>query len=178
MVKFVLIVGAIVVAALVVVLLIASTRPDTFQVERSTDIKAPPDKIFALINDFQKWRSWSPYEALDPQMKRSYSANPVGKGAVYTWNGNGKAGEGRMEITDAAPGSHVTLKLDFIRPFEGHNMAGFKLRPNASGTKVTWVMDGPSPLIAKVMGLFVDMDHMIGKDFETGLANIKAIAER
>ena len=170
---------ALVIVVLVAALLIyAATRPDALHVQRAASIKAPPEKIFPLINDFHSWSSWSPYEKLDPAMKRAYSGATNGKGAVYEWDGNSQVGQGRMEITDASHPSRVTIKLDFIRPFEGHNTAEFALVPQGNATNVSWTMDGRSPYVAKLMGVFIDMDNMVGKDFETGLANLKAIAER
>jgi hypothetical protein len=154
------------------------------------------------VNDFHNWGSWSPYEKIDPTMTRRLSGSPSGKGAVYEWEGKGKAGAGRMEIIEAGPPARLAIKLDFIKPFEGHNVAEFTFAPRAretipaatvSGsqgstteivatelrlTEVTWAMSGPSPLMARVIGLFVDLDRMIGKDFETGLANLKSLTER
>ena len=155
----------------------AATKPDTFRIERTATIKAPPGKIVGLIDDFHRWQSWSPYEKLDPALKRSFSGAPKGKGAVYAWEGNAKAGAGRMEILDASP-SNVRIKLDFSKPFEGHNIAEFTLQPHGNATDVTWSMNGPNPYIGKVMSLFMNMDKMVGKDFETGLANLKTISER
>ena len=155
----------------------AATRPGTMHVERSASIKALPQKIFPLLNDFHRWGAWSPYEKLDPAMTRTYGGADSGKGAIYEWKGNNKAGEGRMEITDALPPSRVTIKLDFLRPFEGHNVTRFTLAPQGDSTLVTWAMDGPSPFMAKLMGIFINMDTMLGKDFEAGLANLKAIVE-
>ena len=168
-------IGVVVLVA--AVLLFAATRPDNFSVQRTTSIKAPPEKIFPLINDLHRWTSWSPWEKMDPEMKRTYSGTASGKGAAYAWQGNSKVGEGRMEISDTSPPSKVTIKLDFIKPFEAHNTAEFTLEPKGDSTSVTWKMHGPSPYLAKVMGIFVSMDSMIGKDFETGLANLKTAAE-
>jgi uncharacterized protein YndB with AHSA1/START domain len=156
----------------------AATKPDTFRVQRTTSIQAPPEKIFSLINDFHLWGSWSPYEKLDPTMKRTHSGAVSGKGAVYEWAGKGKAGEGRMEITDTSPWSKILIKLDFFKPFEGHNMAEFALEPKGSSTNVTWSTYGPQPYFAKLMTIFVSMDSLVGNEFETGLANMKAIAEK
>jgi hypothetical protein len=156
----------------------AATKPDTFRVRRATSIKAQPEKVFALINDFHQWTAWSPWEKLDPALKRAYSGAASGKGAVYEWEGNKKVGKGRMEITDAPSPSKVTIKLDFLSPFEAHNTAEFALDAKAGSTDVTWAMYGPSPFIMKVMSLFVSMDRMVGKDFEAGLANLKAVAEK
>jgi uncharacterized protein YndB with AHSA1/START domain len=169
---------AIVVLVLVVaVLAYAATRPDTLHVERSATIQAPPEEIFPLISDFRRWASWSPYETRDPAMKKTYGGAAQGKGAVYEWEGNSEVGQGRMEITDADP-SRITIKLDFIKPLEGHNVADFALVPQGGTTNVTWSMDGPSPYIGKLIGVFMNMDRMIGRDFEAGLANLKAIAEK
>jgi hypothetical protein len=160
------------------VLAYAATRADAMHVERTAKINAHPATIFPLINDFRGWSAWSPYEKLDPQMKKIYSGAASGRGAVYEWEGNSQAGKGRMEITDASQPSRVTIKLDFIEPFEGHNVAAFALKPEGDVTAVTWTMDGPSPYLVKLMGIFVDMDNLVGRDFETGLANLKALAEK
>ena len=171
-------IAIVVVVAIVATLVYAATRPDNFRVQRSTSIKAPPEKIFALINDFHRWDSWSPWEKMDPAMKRTYSGAASGKGTMYAWQGNSKVGEGRMEIADASPPSKVTIKLDFVKPIEGHNTAEFTLEPKGGSTNVTWLMYGPSAYIAKVIGIFVSMDKMIGDDFEAGLANLKSVAEK
>ena len=169
--------------ALVVVLLIAgvlifaSIKPDDFRVERVIAIKAQPAKIASHVNDFRQWPAWSPWEKLDPAMKRSFSGAPSGKGAVYVWEGSGKVGAGRMEVLEVAP-LKTNIKLDFIKPFEGHNTAEFQYNPQGDSTQVVWSMYGPSPFISKVMGVFFSMDSMIGKDFEAGLANLKAVAEK
>jgi uncharacterized protein YndB with AHSA1/START domain len=160
------------------VLVFAATKPDTLRVQRSTTIKAPPAKIFPLINDFRLWGSWSPYEKKDPAMKRTFSGAATGKGAIYEWQGNKDVGQGRMEIADTAPPSKVALKLNFVTPFEAHNTVEFRLEPKGESTLVTWDMQGPAPFVSKVMQVFIDMDNMVGKDFEVGLANLKMIAER
>jgi uncharacterized protein YndB with AHSA1/START domain len=171
----IIVTGLIVVVA--AILIMAATRADTFRVERSIRVSVPPEKIFHYVNDFHQWGVWSPYEKLDPSMKRSYDGTPSGKGAVYEWDGNGKAGKGRMEIIDSSAPTQIVIKLDFIKPITGHNRAAFDFQPVGSGTQVTWSMDGPSPYIAKVMGLFFNMDRLIGGEFETGLANLKAVSE-
>jgi uncharacterized protein YndB with AHSA1/START domain len=155
----------------------AATKPGSFRIQRTRSIQAPPDRIFALIDDFRKWASWSPYEKLDPTMKKTYGGAANGMGAVYEWAGNGKAGQGRMEIVDTNPPCKVTIKLDFLKPFEGHNTAEFTLEPDGGATNVTWAMHGPQPYFFKVMSIFVSMDNMLGKEFEAGLANMKSIAE-
>ena len=170
------IVVAVVIAA---VLAFAATRPDAFTVRRSIAIKAEPAKIYPLLVDFRQWPAWSPWEKLDPAMTRTLSGAPNGRGAVYAWDGSSKVGAGRMEIKDAKAPTKVVIQLDFIRPFEGHNLTDFTLVPRADATtEVTWLMQGPAPFVSKLMGVFVDMDKMIGKDFETGLANLKAAAEK
>ena len=175
MLKTLLVVIVVLVAG---VLAFATTKPDTFSVQRSTRIKAPPEKIFAVINDFHRWPEWSPWEKLDPAMKRTQSGAPSGKGAIYEWDGNSKAGAGRMEIIESAAASKVGIQLDFIKPFEGHNIAEFSLAPEADATRVSWTMHGPTPFVSKVMQVFVSMDTLIGKDFEEGLANLKALTEK
>ena len=147
-------------------------------VERAARIKAPPEKIFPLINDFDRWGAWSPYEKKDLAMKRTLSGAANGKGAVYEWEGNKDIGKGRMEITDASPPSKVTIKLDFVKPFEAHNIVDFTLEAKGDSTNVTWAIHGPSPYMSKVMSLFVSMDRMIGNDFEAGLTDLKAATEK
>ena len=171
-------IGIVVVILIAAVLIFAATKPDSFSVQRATSIEAAPEKIFALLDDFHNWGVWSPWEKMDPSMKRTFNGPANGKGSVYAWEGNSKVGQGRMEITDALPPSQVTIKLDFIKPFEGHNVAEFVLEPKGDSTNVTWTMRGPSPYIAKLMSVFFSMDSMIGKDFEAGLANLKAAAEK
>jgi hypothetical protein len=171
----ILTIAVIVVAVLAGVLAYAATRPDTFRIERAAGIKAPPEKIFPLIDDFHSWVTWSPWENIDPALKRTYSGAATGKGATYAWEGNSKVGTGRMEITESSVPLRITIKLDFIKPFEGHNTAEFRLEPKGGATTVTWAMFGPSTYLSKVMGLFFSMDRMIGGQFEKGLANLKEI---
>ena len=141
-------------------------------------INAPPERIFPLVNDFQRWGAWSPFEKKDPGMKRAVSGVPSGKGAVYEWDGNKEIGQGRMEIVESVPPSRVTLTLDFTRPFEAHNIVDFTLETRGNSTQVTWAIHGPSPFISKVMGIVLNMDKMIGKDFEAGLAALKTVSEQ
>jgi hypothetical protein len=156
----------------------AATKPDKFRVQRSATMKAPPEKIFPLINDFHKWGSWSPWEKLDLEMKKTHSGAASGKGAIYEWEGNKKVGQGRMEIMEESPPSKLAIKLDFIKPFQANNTAEFALDRQGDSTNVTWTMDGSQPFMFKVMGVFMNLDNMIGKDFEAGLASIKGIAEK
>lgn len=175
MLKIIAIVVVVLVAA---VLIYAETRPNTFRVQRLAGINAPPEKIFSLINDLHGFNRWNPFNKKDPNIKGTYSGTASGKGAVYEWEGNNKVGKGRMEITDTSSPSRVTIKLDFIKPFESHNIAEFTLDAKGDSTNVTWAMHGPTPYMAKVCHIFFDMDSMVGKDFEAGLANLKGIAER
>lgn len=164
---------------LALLLIYAATKPANFRVERSTTIKAPPEKIFPLISDFHQWPGWSPWENIDPNLKRSYSGSENGLGAVYGWEGNKRVGQGRMEITESAEPRKIVIKLDFLKPFEAHNTAEFSLTPQGESTSVVWAMHGRQPYMLKVMTtLFFNMDSMVGKDFEKGLASMKAIAEK
>jgi uncharacterized protein YndB with AHSA1/START domain len=170
---------AIVVVVLVAgILAYAATKPDVFRVQRATSIKAPPENIFPFLNDLHKFGAWSPWEKKDPAMKRTFAGSESGKGAMYEWDGDKNVGQGRMEIVETTPPSKVAIKLDFVRPFEAHNTVEFTLAPNGDSTDVTWAMQGPVPYVAKIMHVFVDMDSMVGKDFEAGLASLKTVAEK
>jgi uncharacterized protein YndB with AHSA1/START domain len=168
----------VIAAVVIVVLILAAAKPDVFRIERKIDIKATPEEIFAHLEDFHLWAAWSPWEKLDPAMTRSFSGAPSGKGAGYAWQGNKKVGRGSMEILEAAMPSRLIIKLDFFEPFEAHNTAEFSLAAGGQETTVTWAMFGPSPFMMKVMHVFMNMDKMVGKDFEEGLNNLKNVAER
>ena len=163
-----------------IVLILASTKPDTFSVQRAAAVRAPAERIFPLISNFHQWVNWSPWENKDPAMKRTYSGAESGKGAVYAWDGNKNVGSGRVEILDASSPSKIVIKLDFFKPFEGHNTAEFTIQPerDAATTNITWVMHGPAPFMSKVMQVVMNLDKMIGKDFEAGLANLKELTEK
>jgi uncharacterized protein YndB with AHSA1/START domain len=178
MLKIVAIIVVVVLIVVAGILIYAATRPDSFRVQRSASIKAPPEKVFPLISDLKAWTSWSPYEKKDPAMKRSFGPVTAGKGATYAWEGDKNVGQGRMEILEATPPGKVVIKLDFLKPFEAHNTAEFTLAPKGDTTLATWAIYGPSAFVTKVMGLFLDMDKMIGKDFESGLADLKTLAEK
>jgi hypothetical protein len=178
MFEIIAIVAVVLAVAIAIVLILAATKSNTFSVRRATTVQAPADKIFPLINDFHQWVTWSPYEKKDPAVKRSYSGAESGKGAVYAWDGNNNVGSGRMEILDAAVPAKIVIKLDFFRPFEGHNTAEFTMLPQGDATNLTWLMHGPLPFMGKVMHLFMNMDTMVGKDFEIGLANLKKLTEQ
>jgi hypothetical protein len=169
---------AIVAAAILLILLVAGMKPNDFTVERSIAVQAPAEKIFPLINDFHNWMQWSPWEALDPALQRTYSGNPSGVGSKYAWHGNKKVGSGAMEVTSASAPHQVVIKLDFITPFEAHNITNFTVTPAGGGASITWTMKGTSPFALKVMDIFMPMDRMVGKDFEKGLAALKTIAEK
>lgn len=174
MIKIIAIAAVVLIAA---VLFYAATRPDTFRVQRTASIKAPPEKVFALINDFHGQAQWSPWEKIDTAMKRTLSGASNGKGAVYEWEGNRQVGTGRIEITESSSPSMVRMKLDMFKPFEAHNIVEFTLDAQGDSTRVTWAMHGRNPYLAKVMSIFIDCDKMVGKDFETGLNNLKTLAE-
>jgi Polyketide cyclase / dehydrase and lipid transport len=172
------IVGAVVIVAIVVILILAARGPDVCRIARATVINAPAEKIFPHLDNFRNWRAWSPWEKMDPDLKRDYGGADSGKGATYAWEGNKKVGQGRMEITESSPPAKVALNIEFIKPFAAKNKIVFALAPQSGGTGVSWEMQGPMPFMGKVMHLFVNMDRMVGKDFEAGLANLKAVAEK
>jgi hypothetical protein len=176
--KTLTIVGAVIVVAIAAILIYAATKPDSFRVQRTASINAPADKIFPFVNELKRWRAWSPYEERDPAMKRTYSGPESGKGAVYEWDGNENVGKGRMEIVEATAPNKILIKLDFIKPFEGHNTAEFTMEPKDGQTLVTWAMYGPSPYMSKLIDTFMNLDDMIGRDFAAGLASLKAAAEK
>ena len=165
------------VLAIAVISLIAVQRPDTFRVSRTATIAAPPDKLFPLINDVREFNSWSPYVLRDPQATGRYSGPPAGPGARYEFDGK-KSGSGSFEITGATPPSQVRMRLDMTAPFKVSNLVAFTLVPQGNTTQATWAMEGPAPFLSKFMGVIFDMDKMVGTDFEAGLANLKARAEK
>jgi len=178
MFEIIAIIAIVLAIAIAIILILAATRPDTFSVQRTAAIEAPPEKLFALINDFHQWGSWSPWENKDPAMKRTYSGAGSGRGAVYAWDGNKNVGSGRMEILDASVPSKIVIKLDFLKPFEAHNTAEFTLLPQGDATRLTWLMHGPAIFMARVMHVFMDIDKMVGKDFEIGLSNLRRLTEK
>jgi len=178
MFEIIAIIAVVLAIAIAILLILAATKPNTFTVRRATTVKAAPEAIFPLINDFHQWGTWSPYETKDPAMKRSYSGAASGNGAVYAWQGNKNVGSGRMEILDSSAPSKIVIKLDFFAPFEGHNTAEFTMLPQGDVTNVTWLMHGPVPFMAKIMHVLMNIDRMVGKDFEIGLANLKRLTEK
>lgn len=167
-----------IIVAIAALLIFAATRPDSFRVERKTVIQAPPERVFGLINDFHQWPLWSPWEKIDPAMKRTLGGPSSGLGATYAWAGNKDVGSGRMEIKESTPAAKIHIQLDFLEPFESHNQTDFILTPQGNATEVTWAMHGPASFMTKLMGVFSSMDEMVGPDFEKGLANMKAVAEK
>jgi uncharacterized protein YndB with AHSA1/START domain len=171
-------IALIVVAVIAALLMYAAFKPDTFRLSRSATIAAPPDKVFALINDLRQFNTWNPFAKMDPQSAITYDAVTAGVGGAYNWQGD-KSGAGRMQIAESAPPQRMTATLDFTKPFEAHNVVDFTVQ--AQGDKnstVTWAMHGPMPYLNRVMTIFFDMDKTVGKDFEAGLANLKALAEK
>jgi K+-transporting ATPase KdpF subunit len=178
MLKAIAIIAIVLAIGIAAVLVFALTKPDTFRVERSLAVKAQAGALYPLVADFHRWTGWSPYEQRDPAMKRTYGGTAAGQGATYAWDGNNNVGAGHMEILEANASSKLRIKLDFERPFEGHNTAEFTFVPQGDATLVTWAMSGPAPFMSKLMQVFINMDNMIGKDFETGLAGLKKLAEK
>ena len=172
--KTVIIVVAVLIAG---VLVVAALRPDDFSVQRSASIKAPADKIYPMLVDFRQWPGWSPWEKLDPTMTRTLGGAASGPGATYAWSGSGKVGAGRMEITQSSAPSRIVIQLDFFRPFQARNIAEFTLEAQGEAAKVTWAMHGPATLMSKLMGMLFNMDKLVGRDFEAGLAGLKCVAE-
>jgi len=169
---------ALIVVAVLVVVGIAATKPGTYRVERKAVVGAPPESVFARVDDFHRWPDWSPWEKLDPAMRRTFDGPERGVGASYAWVGNSNVGEGKMTITESVPDSRIALQLEFIKPFASVTQTEFGFAPVAGGTDVTWAMAGNHDFIAKIFCVFMDMDAMIGKDFETGLANLDASLQR
>jgi len=166
------------IAAVVVLFIVfVATRPPKFRIERSITIAAPPESAFAQVNDFHAWAAWSPFEKLDPQMKKTFEGPQSGTGAIYKWAGNGQAGEGRMTIEKSDKPTLIAIKLEFFKPFTATNKATFTFTPGREGTKATWAMDGTCNFVMKAMHLFMNMDKMVGGDFERGLVSLKTIAE-
>jgi Polyketide cyclase / dehydrase and lipid transport len=174
MLKIILIALAVIVVVFVV---IVALQPSEFRVARSTTISAPPQAVFAQVNDFHKWEAWNPWGKIDPAMKQTYEGAPAGVGAIYAWTGNNEVGEGRMTITESRPSDLVRVKLEFFKPFAATNTAEFTFKPEGNQTAVTWSMFGQNNFMAKAIHLFMNMDKMIGGQFEKGLASMKSVVE-
>ncbi len=167
------------IAALLLILVIAvAMQPSAFRIERSATMAAPPAAPFALVNDFREWRAWSPWENVDPNLQRTYEGPTAGTGASYSWKGNGKAGQGRMTITESRPSELIQLRLEFLKPFKATNNVEFAFQSEGSGTRVVWSMTGTKGFLFKAFGLLMSMDKMVGPDFERGLAAMKGAVEK
>jgi polyketide cyclase/dehydrase/lipid transport protein len=162
---------------IILFLLYVASKPNDFRIERSATMAAPPATVFAQVNDFHNWQAWSPWAKLDPNMTQTYEGPDAGRGAVYSWTGNNKVGAGRMAITESRPNEYILILLEFLRPFKSTNKAEFSFRPTGSQTEVNWVMTGQHNFMSKLFCSFMSMDKMVGKDFEKGLSQMKAVAE-
>lgn len=165
------------VVVLVVLIAVIASRPAEFEIKRSLLINAPAEVVFAQVDNFKAWNGWSPWDKRDPAMKRTYGDTPSGKGATYHWVGNNEVGEGRMTITDAKPNEHIGIDLEFIKPFPAKNRTDFHFTPTGTGTTVNWVMTGKNDFMGKAFSMVMDMDKMVGPDFEAGLAQMKTVSE-
>jgi uncharacterized protein YndB with AHSA1/START domain len=164
-------------AIVILFLIIVALQPADYRVIRSGTVSAPPAEAFAQVNDFHKWEAWSPWAKLDPAAKNTFDGPPAGTGAGFAWEGNKKVGAGHMTITDSHPNDLIRIKLDFIRPFPSTALTEFTFKPEANGTLVTWSMAGTKNFISKAFCLFMNMDKMVGGDFERGLASLKSVTE-
>lgn len=167
-----------VVGVIVVFLIVVAMQPSAFRVSRSTTINAPPGAVFGHVNELRKWRAWSPWEKMDPSMKQTYDGPAAGVGSCTHWIGNKQVGEGRMTIVESKPGELVRIRLEFLKPFKATNMAEFTFTPRGGQTAIEWAMTGEKNFIFKAFCMFMNMDKMVGKDFEKGLAAMKAEVEK
>jgi carbon monoxide dehydrogenase subunit G len=165
------------VAAVVVLLVVIAVQPSSFRIERSATIAAPPAAVFAQVNDFHNWEAWNPWQKLDPNAKNTYTGAPAGPGATFAWQGNQDVGEGRMTIVESHPNDLVKIKLEFLKPFAATNTADFTFVPAGNQTTVTWAMFGENGFMAKAIGLVMNVDQMVGGQFEKGLADLKSTVE-
>jgi len=166
-----------IVAVIIVLIVFVTMQPADFRVTRTATVSAPPQAAFAQVNDFHKWEAWNPWGKIDPAMKQTYEGAPAGVGAVYSWVGNNNVGEGRMTITESHPSDLIRIKLEFMKPFAATNTAEFTFKPEGSQTAVTWSMSGKKTFVTKGIHVLMNMDKMIGGQFEKGLADMKAIVE-
>ena len=164
-------------AVVIVFVAIVAMQPSDFRVARTAVIAAPAPAVFAQVNDYRNWKAWSPYEKLDPAMKKTYEGAAAGTGAIYTWAGNSQAGEGRATITESRPSELIRIKLEFLKPFAVTNTAEFTFKPEGDRTAVTWSLTGARNFMFKAVCLFMNMDRMVGGQFEEGLAQLKSVAE-
>lgn len=170
-------IAAVIALLIVVLLIVIAIQPAAFQIERSIQITAAPEVPFAHVNDLHHWAQWSPWAKLDPAMEVTYGGADEGAGATYAWSGNSDVGAGKMTITESTPAERIVINLEFLKPFEAQNTTVFLFAADGDTTKVTWRMNGTNNFIGKAMGLFMNMDRMIGESFEQGLADLKALSE-
>jgi hypothetical protein len=168
---------AAVAAVVVIFLAVVALQPSDFRIERSATMAAPAPAVFAQVNDLRSWQAWSPWEKIDPQLKRTYEGPQAGTGAAYAWAGNKDVGEGRMTITESRPGERILINLEFFKPFAATNTAEFSFKPAGDDTAVTWSMTGKNNFLSKAICLFVNMDRMVGGMFEQGLQQMKSVVE-
>ena len=179
MIKKILLYGIVVIVLVCVIgCVVVAMQPAHYHVERSATMNAPAAVVFNQVNDFHKWDAWSPWAKIDPNMKTNFEGAPAGNGAVYSWVGNSDVGEGRMTITDSKPGELIKIRLEFVKPFAATNATTFNFKPQGNQTAVTWAMDGDNNFVGKAFCLFMNMDKMVGGDFEKGLAQMKTNAEK
>ena len=178
MLKKILLYGIVVIVLIIAIFcVVVAMQPTHYTVERSATINAPASVVFAQVNDFHKWQAWSPWENLDPNVKKEFSGAAAGNGAVYSWAGNNDVGEGKMTITDSRPSDLIKIKLEFVKPFTATNATDFTFTPQGNQTNVKWTMSGDNNFIAKAFSMFMNMDKMVGGDFEKGLAQMKTVSE-
>ena len=173
--KILLSIVAILFVFVVVVMILASFKPDEMRVTRSAKIAASPAAVFEHVNNFHKWEAWSPWAKKDPNAKNTFEGPEAGEGAIFSWDGNSEVGEGKMTLVESYPSERIRIRLDFVRPFVNTSDVEFEFKPVAEGTEVIWSMAGASQFMCKVMSVFMDMDKAVGGDFEAGLANLKGV---
>jgi uncharacterized protein YndB with AHSA1/START domain len=177
MLTYILIALAVIAVLIIVFVVIVAMQPADFRIARSSTFTAPPADVFAQVNDFHRWDAWSPWAKIDPSAKNTFAGAPSGTGAVFSWSGNNKVGEGTMTITESRPNDLIAIKLEFRRPFKATNTAEFAFKADGKQTTVTWSMSGRNSFMFKAFGLFMNMDKVLGAEFEKGLANMKAVVE-
>ena len=178
MIKKILLYGIVAIVLIITIFcVVVAMQPAHYTVERSATINAPAPVVFAQVNDFHKWEAWSPWEKIDPNIKKEFSGAAAGNGAVYSWAGNNDVGEGRMTITDSRPSDLIKIKLEFVKPFTATNATDFTFTPQGNQTNVKWTMSGENNFVAKAFSMFMNMDKMVGTDFEKGLGQLKTVSE-
>ncbi len=164
-------------AVIAIILIIAAFKPNTFTITRAITISAPPAIIFPHVNDLTAWPQWSPWAKMDPNMKSTFEGPSAGEGAIHGWSGNSDVGVGRMTITKSVPPAQIVIQMDFLEPMAGIATTEFNFKPVDKDTIVTWSMSGKNNFLSRIFCLFMDMDKMVGNQFEKGLKDLKSIAE-